>query len=921
MRLVVLLLPLALSACAMLPRAGKPAMTDVQFRMREFRLANGMRVIVEEDHAAPLVGVFTVVGVGSAGDPQGKEGLAHLLEHLAFRATPENRGTAWNQLEAAGVGFLNATTSLDSTMYFEVGSKDLLQKLLTIDTARLLNPLQGVDEKTFDVEREVVRNELRQRGENAIGPAFNFLQEAVFPPGHAYARPIGGSHQSLTAITLDDAKAFAAKHYRPDNMTMVVIGDVDLATVHETLYRGLPFGFFQPLPPSKDPFPSRVKPQAPPLPQPPAARLLKKHSTVASPELYVVWSLPRSFDADTILLDFVQAAASRELQAAFFSDPDIVDVGVFTIAGAEASMLVAQATLRKGDHVDRSYERLLDQLVNIWSAGEYAGDANRIIAVEKSFGRQRNQAVMQMTLTAEDIAQRGAERAESAHFTGDPLTYSRRLKALIDINESQVTSFAEQYLTRDRARAVLVEPFPPDAQSASAGTTGLAPAQGSENAATHATPEAVKRLGNAQQAHAMETVVRAKRDHIVETLPNGLTLVIHRRREALPLAVVRLTMPAGTATAETPGAPELGRMVAAPKGRRHGTGADYGIGWSTRIGADATVVTGSGANGNVDNMLAQLSERVTTMHVETGELEFFKKEFADYLEKTEALPPAKAQRELEGLLFSGHPYGRTATVAQLRALGAGDVERWFDRAFSPKGAVLTIAGDFDAEKVLLSARSWLGPWTAPSNAVARPGPVPLRGQGKTQVVVVHQANASQAQLHLACLARGAKLEEELANQVTASLLGAALFSKIRGELGASYGIGGRAATLVDGTARLDWGGAIENARLGQALGIIRALTADYEKAALTDAAINRARWEVAREATMDDANTLQVAAVLGHQAVLGRPTETQAQVFDVLAGLGRPQLEAAWAQCRGSTVLSLVGDEAVIRKALQDAGY
>jgi zinc protease len=136
-------------------------MTDVQFRMREFRLANGLRSIVEEDHAAPLVGVVTVVNVGSSGDPKGKERLAHLVEHLASRAKPNGGGTAWSQLEAAGVGCLT-------------------------------NPLLGVDQATVDVEREVLRNELRQRGENAIGPAFNFLQEAAFPPGHGYARPIGG---------------------------------------------------------------------------------------------------------------------------------------------------------------------------------------------------------------------------------------------------------------------------------------------------------------------------------------------------------------------------------------------------------------------------------------------------------------------------------------------------------------------------------------------------------------------------------------------------------------------------------------------------------------------------------------------------------------------------------------------------------
>lgn len=920
MRIALSALLIFASGCTMLPRAGKPAMTDVQFRMREFRLDNGMRIIVEEDHAAPLVGVFTVIDVGSSGDPKGKEGLAHLIEHCAFRAKPRGGGTAWNQLEQAGVGFLNASTDLDSTMYFEVGPKELLPTLLAIDVGRLTNPLLAVDEQTFLVEREVVRNELRQRGENAIGPAFNFLQEAAFPPGHDYARPIGGSHESLSAITLDDAKAFVEAHYQPKNMTMVIIGDVDLANIHSALFRGLPAGFFQPLPPTKEPFPPRVKAEAPPLPEPPPTKLIRRNSTVASPELYVVWSLPRAFDADTVLLDFVRSAASRELSAAFFSDPDIVNVGVFTVPGAEASMLVAQATLRRGDHVEKSYEKLLDQLVNIWAPSEEAGDANLLVATEKRFGRARNAAVMQMTFDAESIALRGAERAQSAHFTGDPLTYSRRLKALIDVNESQVTHFAEKYLTRDRARAVLVEPFPPDAKNVASGATGLAPA--AAGAKLPVIPaDAVKTLGASQQNRALETIVRAKRDHIVETLPNGLKVVIHKRRDALPLAVVRLTFPTGSGMATPVGAADLGMQVASPKAHAAGNPADFGISWHPSVRSDASGVVGSGANGNVPNMLAQLAERVTSMHVETSELEYFKKEFADYLQKTESLPVVAAERSVDEALFAGHPYGKSALIADELKLSGGDVEGWFERAWSPDGAVLVVTGDLDAEKTLLEVRERFSGWKAPSKPVPAAPALDIPRHDKPVVLVTAQANATQAQLHVACLAPGKSEVQELSNKVAANLLGAALFDKIRGELGASYGIHGSASTLADGTSRLDWQGSIENGRLGQALGVVRRMTGNFTTEALSEQAVGRARWEVAREATMLDSSTELVARVLSQQVLLGRSTEEGAKTFDVLAGIGKPQLEDVWRACQGSTVLSLVGDEAVIREALKTAGY
>jgi hypothetical protein len=212
-------------------------------------------------------------------------------------------------------------------------------------------------------------------------------------------------------------------------------------------------------------------------------------------------------------------------------------------------------------------------------------------------------------------------------------------------------------------------------------------------------------------------------------------------------------------------------------------------------------------------------------------------------------------------------------------------------------------------------------WTAPSKPVDAAPPLEIPRRSGPVVLVTAQANATQARLHLACLAPGKTEVQELSNKVAANLLGATLFDTIRGELGASYGIHGSARMLADGTSRLDWEGSIENGRLGQALGVVRRLTEGFATEALTEQAIGRARWEVAREATMLDSSTELVARVLTQRVMLGRSTEEGAKTFDVLAGVGKPQLEEVWRSCRGSTVLSLVGDEAVIREALQTAGY
>lgn len=909
---------LALSACAGLPRG--PVLPETSFRMRELKLANGMRVIVEEDHATPLVGVFTVVGVGSSGDPAGRAGLAHLLEHLAFRAKPGGKDTAWNQLEGAGVGFLNASTSFDETVYMNVGTKDLLPRLLAIEVGRMVDPLSGVDAAVVDVEREVVRNELRQRGENSIGPAFNFMQEAVFPEGHPYARPVGGSHESLSAITFDDVKQFALKHYRPDNMTLLIIGDVDLEHIEAVIKQGLPSPVFEPKA-SRALTPSRLAATGKEPPEPPKTQLTRKFATVPTPELWVVWSLPRGFDAnDAVMLDFLSVQANQELSGAA-GDPDVVGVSAFPVPGAEASMLVVKATLRKGDHVERSLERVLDQVVKLWSGGvgrdDGADDAQLVMFHEYAFSRMRNQAAVQLTVDAESLMSRGVSRVTAAHFTGDPLTYGRQLKALAQINPAQVSSFASKYLPRARARAVLVSPFLAGDQAVVAGPAGLAPAQ-TMPMSTPLSPERVRELGRAHMAQAkLETVVTAKREHIEETLPNGLKVVVHKRPHALPVAAVELTFTRGSGGTEPKGATQLGEYLADP--RAHAYRGSFGISWSSSISMDRSRILATGSAGNVPNMLAHLSERVTSMHVDSSALGEFRTHLVDALEAVDELPALKGERALQQALFRGHPYGVTSVLKDARSLSGGEVDGWYERAWSPDNAVLVVTGDVDAEATFVEVKKWLGEWQRVKNPFP-PAPAIAFRDAPVEVLVTHQPNATQAQVSLGCLADGTTFQRSLANQLLASLLGTTLFEKIRGELGASYGFSGYSGLLVGGVSEVQWQGSIENSRLTAAMAVMAKVMKDFEKETLTDRALERARWDVARQATMAGSTSPSTAETFTRRVLAGHKTaEVDFALFDSLAGLGREELLAAWKQCHGHMVMSVVGDEELVRWATKSA--
>ncbi len=221
-RTVSVFIAVALWACAG-PRA--PNRT-VEFHSTIYsaRLRNGVRVQVVEDHATNLVQLGVRLDVGSASDPPGKAGLAHLVEHLMFQiaGSPDGRPVG-AELSAIAIGF-NAQTTWEATQYVSMARADQIQRLVEIEGRRFSARCETIAQGTFEREREVVRNELRLRRD--VGDDRERLMQQIVPPGHPYARPVGGSDLEVSRLTLADVCAFLAAHYQPDRIVVVLTGDI-----------------------------------------------------------------------------------------------------------------------------------------------------------------------------------------------------------------------------------------------------------------------------------------------------------------------------------------------------------------------------------------------------------------------------------------------------------------------------------------------------------------------------------------------------------------------------------------------------------------------------------------------------------------------------------------------------------------------
>lgn len=210
----------------------------------DFKLDNGLEVVVIEDHRAPAVVHMVWYRVGSADEPPGKSGIAHFLEHLMFKATDELDSGELSETVARNGGSDNAFTSFDYTAYFQRIAADRLELVMRMEASRM-DGLALVEED-IATERDVVIEERNQRTENDPGALFSEQRSAAQYLNHPYGIPIIGWKHEAHSLTLEDATSFYEQHYGPNNAILVVAGDVDpdeVRALAETYY-----GVIQPNP-------------------------------------------------------------------------------------------------------------------------------------------------------------------------------------------------------------------------------------------------------------------------------------------------------------------------------------------------------------------------------------------------------------------------------------------------------------------------------------------------------------------------------------------------------------------------------------------------------------------------------------------------------------------------------------------------
>jgi zinc protease len=433
---------------------------DIPFTM--FKLANGLTVIVHEDHTNPIVGVHVQYDVGAKDEKPGRTGFAHLFEHLMFQGS-ENlpKGMSDRLVEAAG-GDTNGSTSQDTTQYWEQVPSNALEQMLFIQSDRMGFLLPTLTQDKLDNQRDVVRNERRQSYEmRPYGLAYEKILANLWNPEFPYHWMPIGSHEDLQAASLEDVREFFKRFYGPENAVLAIAGDVDTAKARALVQKW--FGGIPGKPPP-------VHQRPPPVPLT-AERRVAMEDRVQLPRVYMAWQTPKVFAPGDAALDLAgqvlsDGKSARLVKRLVMDERIAQDVSAGQDSQLLASMFLLVATPKPGVSLERLEKEIDEELARLAAEPPSAEELERA----------KNKIESGAIFGIEPVGGFGGRSATLASYylrTGNPGFLGEDLARYRKATAADVSAAVKQYLRKDARVVLSVTPRP---AAASAPPAAPAPA-------------------------------------------------------------------------------------------------------------------------------------------------------------------------------------------------------------------------------------------------------------------------------------------------------------------------------------------------------------------------------------------------------------------------------------------------------------
>ena len=783
--LLPLILCTLLIGTAMTASAAPPEATEA-FDYHKSTLKNGLNVVALEDFSCPIVSVQIWYHVGSKNENPERQGFAHMFEHMMFRGTDRLGPTDHFNLVRRTGGTVNAYTSFDMTVYYEILPANQLELALWLEAERMA--FLKIDQESFDTERKVVEEERRMGLSRPYGTVSEKLFGELFKV-HPYRWTPIGNIPHLRAATVDELQAFWNRYYVPNNATLVIVG----AVPHEQAQQ-MAEKYFGWIPRSDDP--ARVTIREPVPTEQREAELSQRNAPL--PMVGISYrTVPMVDDAAVplrLLASILGGGQSSRLYRDLVAENQLaVQANSMIMPLEHHGMLAAMAVLspRGGDPdkvlevIEQHIERLRDQPV---TQGELA--------------KAKNQMLKGLVTQNLSINSKARALGQAAVVEGDVSRVNRELENIRRVTVEDLQRVARTYLAADRSLVFRVP-------RSMLGAATEKPAEEADSQQSTETDEptaaAKKDFQRPDDFPAKPPIAGLLKDlpemeFSEKTLSNGLKVLVVPNHE-VPFVSIRLGLLSGGFTEQKIGAASMAMdmLTKGTEGHTEGELAEeletYAISLSGSSGSDTAAVSASCLTehtGRAMQLLAEVTRRPTFPE---DEFEKLRRQVLAGLEVSSVTPTYLASREMDRLLYGDHPYARTGTgeIDDVKRLAVKDLKRWWRRFVRPDMAVLIFAGDIDQAQAMELTREALGDWKAKG-----PRPkvdLPKFPEAKeTHIYLVDQPGSVQSQIRIGQLGMTRKDPGYFTSVLVSDYFGGAFDSRlneaVRVKKGLTYGARG-----------------------------------------------------------------------------------------------------------------------------------
>jgi zinc protease len=832
-------------------------------------LPNGLRVYAMPDANTANVSVQVWYDVGSVDDPAGRSGFAHLFEHIMFKATRNMPAETVDRLTEDVGGFNNASTYDDFTNYYQVVPANHLRRILWMEAERMSSLV--IDEATFDSERDVVKEELRQRIlASPYGRLFGFfLAQANFSV-HPYGRPGIGSLEDLDAATVEDVRAFHATYYRPDNAVLVVAGNFNPAELDQWVneYFGDIARPNRPIPRDYPTEPVRTAPRDYTVHAP----------NVPLPAVMISYPQPASTDPDLpalMVLDAIlsRGESSRLYQSLVYEQQIAAEIFTNLEATQDPGAYSLFAILSEGQTAEAGVAALSAEIARV-----------RDRRVSRAELEEAKNEIVTATIEGRETAfGRAFELADSVIRYGDA-AYADRLLAAIQATTARDVQRVARRILNDQRRVVVR--YLNEEEGAVGDTITTSPTIQARTLTIPASEIPVFTLA-AEGARELPPAPGAPVDARIpsvssRTLANGLRVLVASNR-ALPLISADLRVASGSA-ADPDGRAGLASLTAdlLNKGTTSRSATEIareieslGAEIGAAAGADSSSVSLQTRSDRAGQAFTVFADVVRNPTFAQEELDRARQQALDGLQVALSEPGSIAQMVMARAIFGDAPYGDVASATTLAAITRDDAAGYHSAYWRPDNAVLVIAGDVSAEEGFALAERHFGSWARPASPLpARPDATASAPNPRTIVVDLPGTGQAAVSMGLRGIARNDADYFPLlvANNVLGGGYSARLNLEIRIRRGLSYGAGSSLA------ARLAPGPIIASAqtRNDAAVQVYELMRAEIDRigdAPATDAELNARKAVLIGSFTRGVETTAGIAGQLSAFAFYGLPPE------------------------------------------------